>query len=168
MSGLEAIKSLSLFGTVKLYCKKQEQKYILLRDLASQYKERLFIYSHKVLDDMRITYEEVQTAIQIYGEYKSKRDKLLDQPSALELRVINERSESNNINMFEKIIKESKLSHSEKEKLRKEVIQKDLREKLGLVEKPKEYAATVNLQTNSQPSAPPYDGQRPAGFQPST
>ena len=147
MSGFEVIKSLSLFTTVKVYCKKKEQKYIQLRDLARQYKERLFIYSHKIFDDNRITLEEVQTAAQMYGEYTSKRDKLLDTTVTVE-------DQGQNVNPVEEIIKASKLSHSAKEKIRKELYEKDLREKVGLVDKPKEHIATVNLQPS--PSAPPY------------
>ena len=146
MSGLEAVKSLSLFATVKVYCKKQEQKYISLRDLTRQYKERLFIYSHKVFDDNRITLEEVQTAAYIYGEYKTKRDKLLD--SVVTPEGVPQ------VNHVDEIINASKLSHSAKEKIRKELYEKELREKVGLVEKPKEYA--VNLQTPPVPSAPAY------------
>jgi hypothetical protein len=149
MSGIEVIKSLSLFTTVKVYCKKKEQKYTQLRDLARQFKERLFIYSHKVFDDNRITIEEVQTAAMMYGEYRTTRDKLLDSTIALDSQV-------NPVNPVEEIIKASKLSHSAKEKIRKELYEKDLREKVGLVDKPKEHFATVNLQSPPVPSAPSY------------
>ena len=142
MSGFEAIKSLSLFVTVKQYSNKQKEKYILLRDLTRQYQERLYIYSHKVLDDNLITMEEVQTIASIYGEYKSKRDQLLDSV------VLTEQTQGENPKArplvgrsltvtLDDILKESKLSHSAKDKIRKELLEKDLREKLGLVEKPK-------------------------------
>jgi hypothetical protein len=157
MSGVEVIKSLSLFTTVKVYCQKNELKYITLRDLARQYKERLFIYSHKVFDDNRITLEEVQTAASMYGEYKTKRDKLLDSTIALTAMANVDIRQVSNV---EEIIKASKLSHSAKEKIRKELYEKDLREKVGLVDKPKEHFATVNLQSaggqTPSPSAPSY------------
>lgn len=150
LSGIEVIKTLSLFATIKGYCKKQEEKYIALRDLTRQYKERLFIYSHKVLDDNRITLEEVQMAAHIYHEYKTKRDKLLDS-------VIVEEVNITQIKTVEDILKQSKLSNSTKDKIKKELLEKELREKLGLVDKPKEHLATVNLQSVQVPSAPPYN-----------
>ena len=89
--------------------------------------------------------EEIQTVASIYGEYKSKRDKLLDSA------VMTEQTQGENPKSLDDILKESKLGNSAKDKIRKELLEKELREKLGLVEKPKEYA--VNLHS---PSAPPY------------
>ena len=78
LSGFEIIKNLSILLAIKLYFKKQKEKYITLRDIANKYHNRLYLYVEKILEDFIISFDELTNATNIFNEYIKEKNKLCD------------------------------------------------------------------------------------------
>ena len=78
LSGFEIIKNLSILLAIKLYFKKQKEKYITLRDIANKYHNRLYLYVEKILEDFIISFDELTNATNIFNEYIKEKNKLGD------------------------------------------------------------------------------------------
>ena len=78
LSGFEIIKNLSILLAIKLYYKKQKEKYITLRDIANKYHNRLYLYVEKILEDFIISFDELTNATNIFNEYIKEKNKLCD------------------------------------------------------------------------------------------